>query len=64
MPVPLRDVWSDESDCFTIWLARPENLERLGDPPGMQLEPEKKQLLRLIEFGQSLPERCRAKLFP
>ena len=29
--VSLRDAWTHEAYSFTPWLARPENLEQLGD---------------------------------
>ena len=39
-PVDLRTVWSDESQQFTPWLARSENLARLGEALGLTLEPQ------------------------
>jgi hypothetical protein len=42
-PVLLRDVWPDESASFTPWLARPENLKRLGDTLGIELETEEEE---------------------
>jgi hypothetical protein len=37
--VNIREVWQGESSHFTPWLARPENLERLGEALAMSLEP-------------------------
>jgi hypothetical protein len=42
--VPLRDVWTDESGSFTPWFARPENLKKLGDTLGMELESEDEEV--------------------
>lgn len=36
--VPLRDVWLNESTHFTPWLARPENLQLLGETLKLELE--------------------------
>jgi len=38
--VELRDIWLSESSDFTPWLALPENLERLGEVIGLELELE------------------------
>ncbi|MDE2861909.1 MAG: DUF4268 domain-containing protein [Chloroflexota bacterium] len=38
-PVDLKSIWPNESRDFTPWLARAENLERLGDELGIKLEP-------------------------
>jgi hypothetical protein len=38
--VDLRNVWTSESEHFTPWLARPENLTLLGDAIGIELELE------------------------
>ena len=37
-PVPLRDVWSSESDDFSPWLAIDDNIAILGDAIGATLE--------------------------
>ncbi|MDH4444292.1 MAG: DUF4268 domain-containing protein [Akkermansiaceae bacterium] len=37
--VNIREVWQGEASHFTPWLARPENLERLGEALAMSLEP-------------------------
>jgi hypothetical protein len=39
-PVDLREVWPSEGGDFTPWLARPENIELLGDAIGLELEVE------------------------
>ena len=39
-PVDLREIWVTESGGFTPWLARPENLEVLGETLGITLELE------------------------
>jgi hypothetical protein len=36
--VKIREYWKDESQDFTPWLAREENLELLGDTVGLNLE--------------------------
>lgn len=41
--VSVRDVWKTESGDFTPWLAKPENMEKLGDAIG-------------INFGPAVPE--------
>jgi hypothetical protein len=38
--VGLRDIWKSESQDFTPWLAREENLDLLGDTIGLDLELE------------------------
>lgn len=38
--IPLRDIWQTEASDFTPWLARPENLELLGDAIRLELELE------------------------
>ena len=37
--VDLRQAFAHESATFTPWLARPENLQRLGDVVGLRLDP-------------------------
>ena len=37
-PVQLRDIWQSESSNFTPWLAKEENIERLGKAIGIELE--------------------------
>jgi len=36
--VPLRDEWVHEAHAFTVWLAKEENLSRLGDEIGVDIE--------------------------
>lgn len=43
-PVELRDIWSDEAQDFTPWLAEEENLTLLGETLGMDLELEGQEL--------------------
>jgi hypothetical protein len=38
--VDLREVWPSEDGDFTPWLARPENIELLGEAIGLELEVE------------------------
>ena len=37
-PVDLREVWQNEADNFTPWLAKQENLDNLGETLGIQVE--------------------------
>jgi hypothetical protein len=37
--VDVRKVWEHEARDFSAWLARPENLEMLGDQIGIEIEP-------------------------
>lgn len=41
----LRDAWASEPDDFTPWLAKPENLELLGQAIGIELELEAQEKL-------------------
>jgi len=43
-PVALRDIWPDEAQDFTPWLAKEENLTLLGETLGMELELEGQEL--------------------
>lgn len=38
--VELRNIWTSESEHFTPWLARDDNLKLLGDTIGIELELE------------------------
>ena len=38
--VDLRQLWQNEATDFTPWLAAPENMQRLGDAIGLELEVE------------------------
>ena len=38
--IELRNAWTSESRDFTPWLARPENLELLGEALDIELEQE------------------------
>ena len=38
--IDLREIWSSEAVDFTLWLARPENLEVLASALGLELEVE------------------------
>jgi hypothetical protein len=42
--VALRTIWSDEAQNFTPWLARAENLRRLGDVLGLDLTTEEEEV--------------------
>ncbi len=41
--VNIREVWQGEASHFTPWLAKAENLERLGEALAMRLEPVSKE---------------------
>ena len=43
-PVELREIWPDEAQNFTPWLAKEENLILLGETLGMELEFEGQEL--------------------
>ena len=38
--VDLKNVWNNEPKEFTLWLAKSENLQLLGDVVGIELELE------------------------
>lgn len=42
--VELRDIWPDEAQDFTPWLAEAENLNRLAKTLGLELELEEKEI--------------------
>jgi hypothetical protein len=42
-PVDLREVWTNEADDFTPWLASDENIALLGEAIGMELEVEARE---------------------
>lgn len=42
--VELREIWPDEAQDFTPWLAKKENLALLGETLGLELEPEDKEI--------------------
>jgi len=41
--VDLRSIWTTEAEHFTPWLAQPENLEKLGETLGIDLELEARE---------------------
>ncbi|MGA7686740.1 MAG: hypothetical protein WCC32_08595 [Terriglobales bacterium] len=41
--VDLRTIWTTEAEHFTPWLAQPENLEKLGETLGIDLELEARE---------------------
>ena len=43
-PVELRDIWPDEAQDFTPWLAEEENLELLSETLGLELELEGQEI--------------------
>ena len=44
MPVELSEVWETESQHFTPWLAKEENLTLLGETLGTELELEAQEI--------------------
>lgn len=41
--VELRDIWKREDTAFTPWLAKPENIQLLGEAIGLELEVEARE---------------------
>ncbi len=41
--VPLREAWLNEATHFTPWLARPQNLQLLGETLRLELEVESQE---------------------
>jgi hypothetical protein len=60
--VDLRDIWISEAAEFTPWLARPENLEVLGETLGIGLELEAQEKTGRLVSCIPLDDRCQPRV--
>lgn len=56
-PINPREVWPNETDDFTPWLVKEENLSFLAETLGMSLKVEGQEVK--LEFGGKVDLLCR-----